>query len=521
MKQLICIAALALMFLLSGCTGQHDPLPEPVTMTPEWTTDTGQEPSEPPGDLQIRIHLDNTQSTHGFAGKDDNIIRMLTELTDWARFPGNISTWILEPIKGTKTLEWHQREPQFLQSALFRDEWELYTINDEDFPDNSGGPISTLFSQTADPNTLMVLVTDMLEQQSCLDPLTRYVEDLFQSDSHQQVRVYVADSAFDGKASYPVIIGERFAIRSSMFEGRRPFAVIAAGPAEAMDQLHQTMARCGVEFTEFMAENRRQPAETGLTVSASPVMQQNIFITDPADARCSLDVEPLQALEGCFAYRYHKYSAQKDPISRVSVLVEVDAGCQLTPGDITWWAWQQDLPAATEPVTEATETTEPPVWAWIPCAPPADAVLEIRRLEPGSALSDRSADESGVADITIPTGKWVYEVSILMAGDSFADKAYALELEMKTPLPANPLAKTENFQKWSTTFAAYSSLLQINEILADADSAPDEAKAAQSLKSALLSRIPDLELLLRALAAMDTGATETRAATVRIILQNY
>lgn len=502
MKSIICIALI--VFMLVGCAGERADLPDAVTVEPEWSQEENEKDTGPPMEPEILVHLDNTQSTHGFAGKCGAMLDTVSSITDRACFDDKVSTWILEPKAGSKILEWQERNPRFLQSALVKEDWDLYTINDENFAKGTGGPLRTVFGGEADPANVRVLITDLLEQESCLESLSQYVEALFRDDGHQQLRIYIANAPFKGKVSFPVIVGEKFGIRNSEFTGQRPFVVIAVGPAAGVEKFHEIISASGVDFTEFMVENHRQEPKVSMEITAGDVMQNEIFVNDPAAAKCSVDVEAME-MEDCFAFRYHKYSAQKARASRVSILVTVDAGTVLTKDDVRWWEW-------TEPEEEGADAL------WVPCGAPEDAVLEVKKLSAGAAISDRTAEESGISDITIPRGKTVYEISLRMGE---ASKAYAVELGLNTPLPGNALAELDSFQIFDTSFAHYGMVSDADKILAAEESTPAERKAAETLKIETLSRIPDLQLLLSALAEMDDSSTGTRVGSVKIILQNY
>lgn len=517
MRYRIFVVMLAAALLFGGCAGQKAFLPDPVTTDLSWILEEPAASSPTgPDEVQIQIHLDNTQSIYGFAGLEGALVKTMVHLTDQAYFDDAITTWTLEPREGSKTLEWQKRDPRFLQATLVKKDNALYTIKGEDLEDGAGGPMSTAFSGEADPNTVKVVVTDLLEQENSLSSLVAYTRALFASDSHQQLRLYLAKAPYDGRVSFPVILSEKeqFAVKGCEYKGNRPFVIIAAGPASGVERFHEILSETGVKFTEFMVENQRTLEDLEIIKEASPVMTNNIFVSAPSEAKCSLDVESLAA-EDCFAFRYRKYSAQKENASRVSLLIEVPAGQALTLGDLCWWEWVQ--PASGETLPEGEETTAPE-YLWLPCAAPSDAVLELRCLEPGTALSDRGAEESGIDDIVIPSGKWVYELSILMEGENFLPKAYAVEAALTTGIPGNSLAAVEPFREFSTSFSSYGLLY---DTLKEGKVAEEDKDAAKALRDGTLSRIPDLELLLKALADLDADGSARHVETVRIILQNY
>lgn len=494
MRHLIpCVLALAL--LLSACTPEPA-APASVAFAPEWDASAAGSADEPTPD--ILLFQDLTQSMLGFSGSADSpIARTVLSLTNRARFSSNWHTYLLEPDEG-RDLQWQECNPLLLAAAVVNDHDKSSYTTSGDF--DQGGPLSSVFCTEADPGQVSVLVTDLLEQEGQLSSLYAYAADLFAAESHQQLYIAIADSPFCGRVSYPAIEGEALVVRGTHYEGQRPFAVIAAGPAEGVSQVRSLLHETDVAFEEFLVENMRPPAKA-ITLKPAPVLAHNILVGDMALARCTLDLAPLDTLDGCNAFFYSKVSADHTRTARLSLQGLTSAGVELKLVRPRWMQW---LPVETVPQTSATEDaageTEPTVtWAWTPCEPPEGITLELRAIDGGSAVPGHTPEQSGLEDLTIPDGMAMQELSLIL-GEETAGSAYSLQADLITDAEPSTLASSVPFQRWSISFSLY-------------------GQAAHD--PSILTRIPDLCLLLDALAGLDDSSTHALVGEVRIVIQNY
>lgn len=474
--------ALAVAIMLAGCMVSDAPSMEPVNLAPDWL-----EPKEiSPGDNpEIQIFFDNTQSMVGFAGVTDSpISTVAVGLTNLGRFEDRIRTYKLVPDGEQEQLVWKEEDPLVIASSILVKDKTGYTYTGEF---QHGGPLTAAFQSEAQPNQVKVLVTDLLEQESELDILTTYVQNLFQCDSHQQLRLYLMNSSYDGFVSYPVVKEEKLQIQTTYYAGTRPFVIIVAGPVEGTEEIHQMLMGLGLEFTQFMVENHR-PNPQQLSFQPGQVLTENILVEDSDQIQgCTINLEAHPTLKGSLAYSFRKVTVNKSPFSRLSLTAETDKKTDLSLGQVTWFQW-----------TAEEDDDGAVTYRWQSCDPPEKIKLSLSTLAPGPAIFGRDAVETGLEDITVPSGCRLWELSVL--SEEVGDEAYAVQAEVTVPVAQNLLSSTDAFDPYDIAFAAYG----------NADKDPE-----------ILKRIPDLKLMLSALAKLDNTDREAAVANIQLIIQNY
>ena len=465
---------IAVLLVLSGCASKSATVPPAVTYTPLWTEsrDTGPEPSN----SKIRIHWDNTQSMMGYAGQIDSpAAKLAVELTNLSRFDERVTTYRLIP-DGDNHLIWKAEDPLIVASSVLVKDKSAYTFAG-DFA-HGGGPLTATFKDgpTGDVN---VLVTDLLEQESELDVLTTYVTNLFKSKFHQQVRIYIFESHYDGYTSYPVVVGNQLNIQTTYYKGKRPLAVVVAGQAGGVEEVHNALMSTGIKFAEFMVENQR-PQQAQVSFLPGQALGANILVDDYASSNCTINLKANPFLEDAHSYSYSKITANKQPFSRLSLLGDADPATALSLGRVIWYHWSP---------------SEDGTYFWESCDAPEGMILELSVMEPGQAIPGRDQTETGVPDITRP----VWEMSIL-SSELVTGHAYAVQLEVVAPVAGNPLADATRFEAFDAAFAAFGN-----------------AGNDQSV----LTKIPDLRLMLSALAKLDASQEQEVVGDVRIVVQAY
>lgn len=487
-RTILFLVTLAAVGLLFGCSAR-DSAPEPVTHAPAWTAaPTVPETSEP----EVLIHMDLTMSMLGFSGRQDSAIsRTLLALTNQARFEPRWSTWLLEP-DSDRDLQWESCNPLLLSSAMLntKDDSSYTTSGDFDV----GGPVYSLFSRQPDPDQTYVLITDLLEQEGQINAVHTYTRELFRAESHQQLYIAIADSHFDGTVSFPKIEDERFWIKSCSFQGERPFAVIVAGPKSGVQAVRSILLDAGVDFGEFLVENRRDPG-ISITMQPAQILTRNILIEDLTQAHCTIDLAPMQKIEN--GYIHQKVSANHARSCQLALQTPVQSGLELQLEQLQWLHWEQ-LPEDPEPDAQTAPTEAVQRWDWVPCEAPVGASVELRRVAPGKAIAGQDAAHSGLQDLAVPRGQALQEFRLLLE-EPTAGSAYALQANLMARVN-NPLASSAPFAKWDISFALYGR----------ADKDPS-----------ILKRIPDLELFLDALTGLDADQTHAAVGQIRLVIQNY
>ena len=491
MKKMICfLIALVAVGLLSGCAVEEAAL-APVTHTPEWIETAAVPELQEPA---VLIHMDLTKSMRGFSGSEDSAIsRTVLELTNQARFNTLWSTYMLEPDKG-KDLQWEACNPLLVTAAMINVKDESSYTMTGDFDD--GGPVYSLFHRQADPRQVNVLITDLLEQEGQLNTIYEYTEQLFRADSHQQLYIAIANSRYSGWVSFPKIEGEEIIIEGCNYEGERPFAVIAAGPRAGVEAVRSVLEGSGVDFEEFLVENRR---DSGIRIVMEPaqLLSQNILIEDPSQAHCIIDLAPMAQIEGGFVYS--KVSANHSYSAQLALHTLMDPELEVYLVNQRWLCWQQ-LPEATEPTqlqaTEPTENTE--LWDWVSCDPPEGITIGFGPVEAGSAIAGQTAQHTGLEDLTVPEHRVLQELRVHLA-EQTAGAAYGFQADLVTPVQ-NPLASSAPFAQWDISFSLYGK----------ADKDPT-----------ILQRIPDLGLFLNALIGLDAAEDTDTIGQIRFVIQNY
>lgn len=485
-RTILFLIALTALLLFGGCAAEEQ-VNAPVTAAPALTEDV---PVTAEPEPEIRILQDLTKSMLGFAGSDQSAIsRTVLALTNHARFDSDWHTCLLEPDED-RDLQWEACNPLLVAAALINknDDSSYTTAGDFD----EGGPVYSVFSGEPDPGQVRVLITDLMEQEGQLGVLCEYTEQLFRAESHQQLYIAAANSAYSGRVSFPKIEGEEVVIDGCQYQGERPFVIIAAGPRTGIDELRAVLAESGVDFAEFLVENRR---DAGLEVVFAPAqtLTQEILVGDMSQAHCTIDLTPIAGIEG--GYIYDKVSADHTRSAQLALHALTEA--ELSLGSRSWMCWQQ-LPASEETIPD--ETTEAPAaqWGWVPCDPPEGVRVELHTLEGGSAIAAQTAEHSGLEDIAVPQGKRLYELRVQL-GEETAGTAFCLRTELVTPV-ANPLASAAPFEQWDISFSLY-------------------GKAAED--PAILQRIPDLGLLLNALTGLDAAEPCDKVGEILLVIQNY
>lgn len=476
--------------ILGGCA-REEVAPAPVTLAPEWT-EAAVVPEIP--DPAMLIHMDLTKSMRGFSGWEDSAIsRTLLELTNQARFNSRWSTYLLEP-DNDKDLQWEACNPLLVTAAMINVKDESSYTMSGDFDD--GGPVYSLFHRQADPQQVNVLITDLLEQEGQLNAIYEYTEQLFRADSHQQLYIAIANSQYSGRVSFPKIEGEEIIITGCDFEGERPFAVIAAGPKAGVEAIRSVLRDTGVDFEEFLVENRR---DSGIRIAMEPAqfLSQNILIEDPSQAHCIIDLAPMTQIEGGFVYS--KVSANHSCIAQLALHTLTIPELELHLANQHWLCWQQ-LPEAADPTqdreTEPTENTE--LWGWVPCNPPEGITIGFGPVASGSAIAGQTAQHSGLEDLTVPDHRVLQELRVHLA-EQTAGAAYGFQADLVTQVH-NPLASSAPFTQWDISFSLYGK----------ADKDPS-----------ILQRIPDLGLFLNALIGLDAAKNSDTVGQIRFVIQNY
>lgn len=480
----VALVALTVAITLAGCMVSA-PSMEPVNLVPDWLEPEEISPGEPDPDIQI--FFDNTQSMVGFAGiADSPISTVAVALTNLGRFEDRIQTYKLVPDGAQQQLIWKEEDPLVIASSILIKDKAGYTYTGEF---QHGGPLTAVFQTEAQPTQVKVLVTDLLEQESELDILTSYVENLFQCEGHQQLRLYLMNSSYDGFVSYPVVKEERLQIQTTYFTGSRPFVIIVAGPVQGAEEIHQILMGLGLDFSQFMVENHR-PKPQQLSFQPSQVLGKSILVEDSDQIKgCTVNLESNPILKGSLAYSFRKVTANKTPFSRLSLTAEADRKTDLSLGKLTWFRW----------TSEKDEEDDGEVtYLWQPCDPPDGITVTLSTLRPGAAIPGRDAAETGLEDITVPAGRQLWELSVL--SEELDDKAYAVQVEVTAPLEDNQMSSTGLFDQYDVAFAAYG----------NADKEPN-----------ILTRIPDLKLMLTALAKLDNSNREAAVANIQLIIQNY
>lgn len=475
--------ALAVAIMLAGCMVSDVPSMEPVNLVPDWLEPEEISPGDP--DPEIQIFFDNTQSMVGFAGITDSpISTVAVALTNLGRFEDKIRTYRLVPEGELAQLTWKEEDPLVIASSILTKDTTGFTYTG-DFV--HGGPLTAAFQSEAQPNQVRVLVTDLLEQESELNILTTYVENLFQCESHQQLRLYLVESPYDGFVSYPVVKEERLQIQTTYYAGTRPFVIIVAGPVEGTEEIHQILMGLGLEFTDFMVENHRPKAQQ-LSFRPAQILTESILIEDSNQVQgCTVNLEPHPILKDSLAYSFRKVTANKSPFSRLSLIAETDKKTDLSLGQVDWFQWT------------AQEGEDGAVtYLWQSCDPPEKIKLSLSTLAPGPAISERNALETGLEDITVPSACRLWELTVL--NEEIGEQAYAVQVEVTVPVAENQLSATEVFDPYDIAFAAYG----------QADQDPN-----------ILKRIPDLKLMLNALSKLDNTDREAAVANIQLIIQNY
>lgn len=485
-KMIYLLVALMVIGLFGGCAAP-EAVRTPVAYAPEWT-EAAAAPEIPVP--QVRIHMELTKSMMGFSGQEDSSIsRTLLELMNEARFNTRWSAYLLEPDQD-KDLQWEECNPLLVTAAMINvDDRSSYTITG-DF--DEGGPVYSLFHRQPDPLGVNVLITDLMEQEGQINALLEYVQQLFRADSHQQLYIAIADSPFSGRVSFPKIVGEEFKIGGCDFEGERPFAVIAAGPRAGVEEVRRVLSGSGVDFKEFLVENRRD-ANVSVEMEPAQILGQNILIEDMAEAHAIIDLSPMKGINGGFVYDKVSANRARSALLVLHTLVEPDL--KLSLGQQGWMRWER-LPAPEEQGTAPTEYTER--WGWIPCDSPEGVTIVFGTVESGSAIAGQTAERSGLEDITVPGQSVLWELRMYL-DEQMEGTAYAFEAELVMPVQ-NPLASAAPFAQWDISFSLYGR----------ADKDPS-----------ILKRIPDLGLLLNALTGLDAAEDSISVGRIRFIIQHY